>query len=448
MDTVAEHMAAAPQRYAPEERQEVEAIQLPPAARTVRDTGLDAQLLTSLLLKAAYDTGKTPLPVLAGKLRLSIGVLRELLTPMLAEQLVEVAWCGDSDIDVHYQLTLAGKQAAGACLARSRYAGPAPVTLASYRAMVERQSVRQPQAQRVTPAELAATLAGDGLAPATRELIGAALHANRPLLLHGPSGSGKTHLAHKLGRLQRGLVAVPHAILIGNEIVQFYDPSLHPAPTLYQARQQEERRMPDLRWQLCQRPFVPVGAELTASMLDLRHDSANGVYYAPPHFQANNGILLVDDLGRQRMPASDVLNRWIGPLDAGVDHLSLEGGNKETVPFDITMVLATSLAPSAVADAAFLRRIGYKIALTPLSEENYLILLQRECRTRGIAFDACAADFLVRRLHGRVHPLLPSYPAELLGRVADFASFAGLAPRLTEAALTQAWSSLFTEELS
>ncbi|HEX8477070.1 MAG TPA: ATP-binding protein [Telluria sp.] len=421
---------------------------LPPAARTVRDTGLDTQLLTSLLLKAAYDAGKTPLPVLAGKLRLSTGVLRELLTPMLAEQLVEVAWCGDSDIDVHYQLTLAGKQAAAACLARSRYAGPAPVTLASYRAMVERQSVRQPEAQRITPAELGAALAGDGLAPATRELIGAALHANRGMLLHGPSGSGKSTLARKLGRLQRGVVAVPHAILIGNEIVQFYDALLHPAPTSLQARQHEERRLPDLRWQLCQRPLVSVGAELSASMLDLRHDSTNGVYYAPPHFQANNGMLIVDDLGRQRMATADLINRWIGPLDAGVDYLSLQGGNTEVVPFDMTLVFATNLAPGTLADTAFLRRIGYKIALTPLSEDNYLTLLQRECRVRGIAFDAAAADFLVRRLHGHAHPLLPSYPAELLGRVIDFSSFAGVAPRLSEAALAQAWNSLFTEELS
>jgi hypothetical protein len=113
---------------------------LPPAARTVRDTGLDPQLLTSLLLKAAYGTGKTPLPVLAQSLRLSIGVLRELLTPMLAEQLVEVAWCGESDIDVHYQLTQAGKQAACACLTRSRYVGPAPVSAAVKSARVTRSA--------------------------------------------------------------------------------------------------------------------------------------------------------------------------------------------------------------------------------------------------------------------------------------------------------------------
>lgn len=421
---------------------------LPPAARTVRDTGLDAQLLRSLLLKAASGAGKTALPVLANQLRLTIGVVRELLAPMMAEQLAEVAWCGDSDIDVHYQLTQAGKQAAAACLARSRYVGPAPVSLAAYRAMVERQSVHQPRAARVTPAELSAALAEDGLPAALRERIGAALHANRTMLLHGPSGSGKTTLARKLGSLQRGVVAVPYAILIGQEIVHFYDPLRHLAPTALQARQHSAHRMPDLRWQLCQRPTVQIGAELCANMLDLRHDSANGVYYAPPHFQANNGMLIVDDLGRQRIAAADLINRWIGPLDAGVDHLSLQGGNTETVPFDITLVFVTSLAPGDVADAAFLRRIGYKIALAPLCEASYRLLLQRACRLRGIAYDAGAADFLVQRLHGRTHPLLASYPADLLGRITDFSSYAGLPARLTEASLSQAWASLFIEELS
>ena len=422
--------------------------QLPVAARSVRETGLDAALLTTLLLKAAHGGGKTPLPVLATRLHLSISVLRELLTPMLAQQLVEVAWSGDSDIDVHYQLTLVGKQAASICMARSRYAGPAPVTLATYRAMVEKQSVRQPQAQRITPAALAAALADDGLAPALRDLIGAALHAQRAMLLHGPSGSGKSTLARKLGRLQAGSVAVPHAILIGDEIVQFYDPLLHLAPSALQSRQHEERRLPDLRWQLCQRPAVLVGAELGANMLDLRHDSVNGVYYAPPHFQANNGMLIVDDLGRQRMSATELINRWIGPLDAGVDQLSLQGGNTATVPFDCTLVFATSLAPAALADAAFLRRIAYKIALPPLTEDNYLALLQRTCRARAVTYDAGAAEFLLDRLHGRAHPLLPSYPVELLGRIVDFANYAGLAPRLSEEALTQAWNSLFTEELT
>jgi predicted ATPase with chaperone activity len=333
---------------------------LPRQAKTVRDTGLELRLVTELVLKAIHATGKTPLPVLAGKLRLSINVLREVLNLLIAEQQVEVAWCGESDIDVQYQLTAIGQRSAAEYLAQCRYVGPAPVTLAAYRSLVEQQSLRRPGAARVAPAEVAAVLAEDGLDPAVRDVLGAALHSNRSLLLYGPSGSGKTMLARKLASLLQGLVAVPYAILVERQIIQFYDPLVHPAPPPM-PRQQEERRSCDMRWAICQRPLVHVGAELTREMLDLRYDVGNGVYHAPPQFQANNGLLVVDDVGRQRIAAAELLNRFIGPLDHGLDQLTMQGGQTETVPFDATLVLATNLAPDGVFDDAFMRRIGYKI---------------------------------------------------------------------------------------
>jgi energy-coupling factor transporter ATP-binding protein EcfA2 len=417
---------------------------VPRQAKTVRDTELDPRLVTELVVKAIHGGGKTPLPQLSARLKLSINVLREVLNGLIAEQQVEVAWCGDSDIDVQYQLTAPGQRAAAEYLAQSRYVGPAPVTLAAYRAVVERQSLRQPGAERLTPAMLAAGLAEDGLDPAVRELIGAAMHSHRALLLHGPSGSGKTTLARKLGRLLPGVVAVPYAILIERQIIQVYDPLCHPAPAPLPGRGQEDRRSCDTRWAICQRPLVHVGAELTREMLDLRHDANNGVYHAPPHLQANNGVLVLDDVGRQRVPAAELLNRFIGPLDRGLDQLAMRGGHAETVPFDATLVFATNLAPQAVFDDAFMRRIGYKIPVGALSEPSYRKLLRGQCRARGIEYDDGAAEHLLARLHrpsGR--PLLASYPPELLGRIADFAGFAGREPRLSVAALEQAWSSMF-----
>jgi hypothetical protein len=416
----------------------------PPQPKTVRDTGLEQSLIVQLVTKAMYAAGKTHLPILTGKLRLSINVLREVLDFMLAEQLVEVAGRGDSDFDVHYQLTTIGKQRAVEYLARCRYIGPAPVTLHAYREMAQRQSSRHAQAPRLSAAELEAAFADDGLAPEVRELIGAAMQSSRSLLLHGPSGSGKTTLARKLGRLQQGLVAVPYALLIDQEIIQFYDPLVHLAPSPLHARQAEDRRSVDTRWALCQRPVVQVGAELSADMLDLRHDAANGVYHAPPHFMANGGILVVDDLGRQRVATGELINRWTGPLDAGTDQLSLQGGQKVPVPFDVVLVFATNLAPHLLLDESFMRRIGYKIHIGALSEANYRTLWRHQCRVARIAYDDAAMEHLLTRLHrpaGR--PLLASYPRELLGRIADFAGFAGAAPRLSIAALEQAWTSMF-----
>jgi hypothetical protein len=416
---------------------------LPRQAKTVRDTGLEPRFVTDMVLKAIQAGGKAPLPVLAGKLRLSISVLREVLNPLIAEQQVDVAWCGESDIDMQYQLTPNGQRAAADALARCRYVGPAPVTLASYCAMVERQALGCAEAERVTPAQLAAALGDDALAASARDVLGAALYARRSLLLHGPSGSGKTHLARRLGRLLAGTIAVPYALIAGRQVIRLFDPALHTAPAPL-ARQQEERRSCDARWTLSQRPLVHVGAELGREMLELRYDAEEGVYHAPPHLQANNGMLVIDDVGRQRLPAAELLNRFIGPLDAGIDQLALAGGQAESVPFDAAVVFATNLHPGMVFDDAALRRIGYKAAIGAWTPHAYRALLRRQCRMRRIDYEDEAADHLIERLHPRAgRALLACYPGELLDRIADFAGFAGAKARLTVAAVEQAWCSMF-----
>lgn len=420
---------------------EVTAI-LPRQAKTISDTGLEARLVAALTLKVLHASGRVPLPLLASRLKLSVSVLREVLSSLMAEQQVEVAWCGDSDIDVQYQLTPIGQRAALDCLAECRYVGPAPVTLAAWRTMVERQSLRQPGASRPTAAEVAAVLADDGLDPEQRALLGAALHAQRALLLHGPSGSGKSTLARKLARLLPGAVAVPYAILVEDRIVRFHDPLRHPAP-LPLARQLEERRSCDARWIVCQRPMVHVGAELEPDAFELRYDADKGVYQAPPHLQANNGVFVIDDLGRQRMSTAELLKRWFGILDGGPARVTLGGGQAEAMPFEAMLVFITDLAPASVFDAALLRRIGYRIGLGPLSEPAYRALWRRQCRLHRLDCDEALLDHLVARLHrAGGTPLLACHPQELLGRLFDFASCAGIEPRLTIAALEQAWSSM------
>lgn len=415
---------------------------LPRQPRTVRDTGLEPRFVTALVVKAMHASGKTALSVLTGRLHLSISVVREVLQGLVAEQQAEVAWCGESDIDVHYQLTAFGQRAAAEYLAESRYVGPAPVTLDAYRALVVQQSLRQPGGIRITPAELHAALGDDSIEPAVRELLGAALHSNRPLMLYGPSGSGKTTLARKLARLHQEPVAVPHAVLVRHEIVQVHDPSLHPAPL--QFRTLEDRRSCDARWALCQRPLVHSGAELARDMLELHCDAASGVLRAPPHLLANNGLLVLDDIGRQRVPADELLYRLLGALERGTDHVAMPGGVTHALPFDASLVLATSLVPESVLDDSCLRRIGYRIPVGPLSEPVYRALLRRQCLLRSIDADENAIDYLINELHRRTRrPLLAALPHELLSRIADFAGFGGRVPRFDVDSVVQAWSSLF-----
>lgn len=421
------------------------AVRLPSQPKSVRETGLEPALLMELVAKALHAGARVHLPTLAAYLRLSINVLREILGAMQTEQLVEVATRGDSDLDVYYQLTGPGRARAAEYLARCCYVGPAPVTLQAYCELVLRQSRRHANLGRISAADMAAAFANDVIERPTYDLIGAAMQSARPLLLYGPSGSGKSTLARKLAQLQHGLVAVPFAILVDQSIVQVHDPLVHHGPVSTPTRPIEERRTVDTRWTLCQRPMVQVGADIRADMLDLRHDAAAGMYRAPLQLMANNGLLIIDDLGRQRMQTADLLNRWSGPLDSGMDHLTTQGGHKLSVPFDVTLIFASNIAPHLLLDESTTRRVGYKIHVGPLSDAGYRSLLLRQCRAAGMPCDEQAIEHLVTHLHGgSAQPLLACYPAELLSRISDFASFAGLPAKLTIETIEQAWLSMFS----
>ncbi len=417
---------------------------LPAQPKTVRDSGLPQQLIVELIAKTIFITGKIHLPVLTTRLHLSINVLREALEFMVAEHVVEVAWRGDSDIDVQYQLTSAGRLRAGAWMDRCAYVGPAPVPVEAYRAMVERQAAQAPQ---LCADELAAEFADDFLSPAVQRMLGAAMHAGRTVLLHGPSGSGKSMLARRLGALLQGVIAVPHALVVGQEIVQVYDALLHRAPApqhLRQLRQAQERRSSDPRWVLCARPVVALDADLSADMLELQADSHSGCYRAPPQLKANNGLLIVDDLGRQRMAAADLLNRFSQARELERSQLALAGGCHFSVPCRMQLVFATSLAPEALLDAAALRRVGYKIPVGPLDSANYRTLFRQQCIAAGVALDEAALGYLIEELHaGSGLPLLACYPREIIGRVNDFAGFLGEPARVSLETLEQAWISMF-----
>jgi energy-coupling factor transporter ATP-binding protein EcfA2 len=424
--------------------------QLPAQPRNVQETGLELGMLVELLSKAIFLAGKSHLSALAGRLRLPVNVLHEVLAFMLAEQMAEVARRGDADIDVAYQLTALGRQRAAEYLARCRYLGPAPVALEAYRDMVLRQSLRASLRERALgPADIAAAFADMSLSAHVRNLIGAAMVAGRALFLYGPPGCGKTTLARRLGRLLQDVVALPYALAVGHQIIEVFDPAQHgaagtPHALREQARQAGERRNTDQRWAVCERPVLRLGAELCAPMLETQRDAGSGYYQAPVHFKANNGMLIIDDLGRQRIACADLLQRWAGPLEHGEDHLSLDGGHRFAVPFDTMLVFATSMDPAALLDASFMRRLGYRIALGALAEEQYRTLFRQQCLAARLVYDETVLRHLVERLHrvsGRA--LLASTPQELIGRILDFASFAGEPARLSVPAIEQAWHSLF-----
>ena len=112
-----------------------------------------------------------------------------------------------------------------------------------------------------------------------------------------------------------------------SQIIVVYDPSVHEAvDDIHKADE-------DSRWVRCKRPSIVVGGELEQKMLDLQMDETSRIYAAPLQMKANNGVLVIDDFGRQIVSSHYLLNRWIVPLDRGIDYLTLRYGMKFALPF-------------------------------------------------------------------------------------------------------------------
>jgi hypothetical protein len=416
---------------------------MPRPLRTVEETGLSFLFLVELHAKVLMLHGELLLPQLSDHLKLPVTVVDTVMSFMRAEKLCEVKRRGSTDGDVRYGLTENGHQRAMEFLQKSHYAGAAPVTLTQYAEQVNRQAIG---GMRVTLQDVDRAFEGLVITQHLRAQVGAAMNSGRPMFLYGPAGAGKTFLAEQLLRLMNGRIAVPYAICVDNEVIQVFDPIIHETLETGSARlaSLDRQLKVDARWVLCRRPVSLTGGELTMEMLNLQFDQTSRFYQAPPHVKANNGLFIIDDLGRQLISPQQLMNRWIVPMDRRRDYQALHTGYKFSIPFDVILVFSTNLSPKDVADEAFLRRLGYKVHVGPLSEEDYKSIFIAVCGQYGVPYSDAAFDYLLRKLHAtHDKPLIACYPRDLVGQIRDFSMYRGIEPQLTEEALDWAWSNYF-----
>jgi hypothetical protein len=242
-------------------------------------------------------------------------------------------------------------------------------------------------------------------------------------------------------------VLVPRAVAVNETVIQVFDPLSHleaelsdgPSPLMLELGF-------DPRYALCERPIVCSGGELTAEMLEVHCDATTREYNAPLQLKANNGMLLIDDLGRQRIQPEVLFNRWIVPMEEKRDFLTAGPGQHFMVPFDVVLVFSTNLDPQELADDAFLRRIGYKISFRPVSVEQYKQIWADVCAQRGLRCESGVVDYVVRELHApRGVPLLPCHPRDLLGMAVDRLTYAGAESVITPETLLWAWDNYFVD---
>ncbi len=386
-------------------------LDVPRAPRELANLGIPESLVQDIILRRTLFEGRTSTLRLATATGLSLVIMAKLVEDLRDQRLVEII--GLDGYDHIFELSQAGREAATERLKLCRYAGYAPVSLADYVEVVRKQTVRPV----VTPESVRQSF--DDLVVNERLLaeLGPALLTSGATFLYGPPGTGKTSIAERLIRVHTDPVVVPRAVEVDSQIITVFDPVIH-RPL------DDQPAELDPRWVLCHRPSVIVGGELTLSMMDLTYEPANGVYLAPIQMQANNGILVIDDFGRQTITPEQVLNRWIVPLDRRIDYLSLSYGVRFEIPFDAKVVFSTNLAPATLGDEAFFRRIQNKILVAPITDLEFDLVLSRAAAHAGVAVEPGAADHLRRvsreKGDGDLRPYLPIEVCRILNAVCEF----------------------------
>lgn len=377
---------------------------------TVDALGLPRGLAEDLFLRRVLTDRTTTIGETASQLCVAHGVAVE-----LAESLREKAqleYLGVAGRDYRIQLTELGHRTTTQRMSSGLHVGAMPLPRDLYELVVRAQRPELTVDRGVMANAFRDLIVDDRLL----DQIGPAFLSDGAIFLYGPAGTGKTSVAERLNRIFTDPVLIPRYMETDGQIISVYDPALH------QAIEPQPQGV-DPRWVLCERPLIIVGGELDLGMLDLRYDRVSGVSTAPIQMLANNGVLVVDDFGRQSARPEELLNRWIVPLSRGVDYLMASTGSKFTVPFEVKLVLSTNLDPNSLGDDAFLRRLRNKVYIGAVDRQAFVEILYQVVVAYDLAIteDAPAHLAAVARDHvGELRPYLPVDFCQLALAIADY----------------------------
>jgi predicted ATPase with chaperone activity len=407
---------------------------------SIEQTGLEMVFIADMSLKVIYFQGMITGQALSEHLCLPyFNVLERALSYLKREEYVEVSGSsGFGELAYQYTLTPKGSLRAQEQIDRTAYAGPAPVTLEAYQAMVMEQAQGP---ERVSRDEVIQAMSDMVVGDETIDQIGQAVNTGRSMFLFGEPGNGKTAIAERMAELLGGYVLIPHAVTIDGQIIKVLDVQNHNPVPVPPGRVEYDRR-----WVLCKRPAVMVGGELTLTSLDLVYDPISKVYEAPLQMKANNGMFLIDDFGRQQVRPTDLLNRWIVPLEKRIDFLTLKTGKKIEIPFQEVIVFSTNLNPRDLVDDAFLRRIQSKINVVNPTANQFREIFKRQCELFNIPFDQQGLVYLLREHYVKQQrELRACHPRDILRILLGIAKYLNASPSLEPDLIDRACRSYFVD---
>ena len=422
---------------------------MPIAPKTLAELGIDITLLREILLKSMLRRNLDNVIAIAESMKVGVPIAQELIEITREYNMIETLGASRYEDPKHlrYRLTEAGRQSALDALSQSEYYGTLPVPLEDYKKQVEAQSIRDAAVPR------------DALEESMEHLIiddhmfsqlGPAVNSPRSVLFYGPPGNGKSSIADGIRNAYTDNIYVPEFIEYAGNVISVYDPLIH-------TRVAEEKQDPnalrlgsagqDRRYILCQRPTVITGGELTMDMLDLNFNPVSRTYQAPLQLKSSGGVFIVDDLGRQTTPPQTLVNRWIVPMESGFDILTLQSGQKFTVPFDTKVMFSTNFAPDKIFDGAALRRIYYKIYVGNPNRDDFIKIFLLTVGQYPIEFKEEVLTHLLMELYPTVDNEYSAYqPKFLIEQMISSCRYEGIEPQMSVGLVDKAWEHLFIRE--
>jgi hypothetical protein len=412
----------------------------PAAPKTIEETGLTQSLIESLVCKHLAIVGVASGRETADHVCLPFRVLEEVYRTLRSRQWIVHKGAAALN-DYVYALTDHGREHVQSASRACAYAGPAPVPLDDYVVSVEAQTIRAEAPKR---GQLERAFADISIDPTLFEDFGPAINSGTGMFLYGAPGNGKSTLARRITMCFGQHIWLPQTLVEDGQIIKLHDSAYHETiredkSVLAQAADH------DRRWVKIRRPTVVVGGELTMDSLEIRHDPRANVSEAPLQLKSNCGCLLIDDFGRQRIEPTQLLNRWIVPLENRQDFLTLATGKKIQVPFEQLVIFSTNLEPADLVDEAFLRRIPYKIKIADPDAAEFHRLFEIYAASFRCEYREDMVEYLLARHYtpaGR--PLRRCHPRDLLAQIHNYCRYNGQSTEMRPEYLDRAVRSYFT----
>ncbi len=420
----------------------------PTPPRTVDDIGLPLTMIQDIFLRTVYRQSLSRASEMAQAIALPVVVVQELIDFARNERLMEAIGSSmDTGVEeLRYQLSDLGKVRARDASVYSQYHGAMPVPLTDFQVQSEKQSIRD---MNLTYEKLSAAMDDLILPDGFLRELGPAIVSGRSILMYGPPGNGKSAIAQSIRDAMHDDIFIPCAVAYAGQIITVFDPTIHERVADTEEIRSSLRRSVgfDHRYVKCRRPTVITGGELQLSMLNLTFNSVSNTYQAPLQMKATGGIFIIDDLGRHAESPQALINRWIVPMEANYDILTLQSGEKFIVPFDTLVIFSTNFHPKDLFDSAALRRVFFKLKVDGPTEAEFLDIIALEASAKEIPLDEDSLIYLMTQKYAEADFDYAGYHAPfLVDHILAICKFEGKPPHMSRELIDRAWKNLFIQQ--